>query len=596
MNRAIRHTLAAVIAAGLLATATQLPAADGLAWLDAYNVVWTSQSRDSGESMPCGGHSIGLNVWVEKGELLFYMQRSGSFDENNEYLKLGRVRVRLDPNPFAEGADFRQELKLRQGLVEIAGKKGNAQAVARLWVEAQRPVVHLEIESVQPVEVQASYENWRQNDEVLPVKPGKGARFGCMSWEEYPGDVTRYRDEVRHEASVSNNRSGAVLFYHRNRDDKLLFDYVVRQQGLEKVKDRLVNTQKGRTFGGILRGDGFVADGTTTGQYLRTPFTAWRLRSARPAKRHHLQVFTNVAQTESLQKWRDALDGMVAVREPSLDKARRATAAWWSEFWNRSRIVIAPDRRDENYRPWQIARNYQLFRYQLGCNARGEYPTKFNGGNFTFDPSLVNKNRPYSPDWRAWGGGSFTAQNQRLVHWPMLKAGDADLMLPQLEFYRRILPNAEARVREYWGHDGCLCTEQTENFGLPMACAGAGRKPAPPPSSADARFRSAIRGPTGRKATRPSWSMASRPTADRLVPLGIATRVLLHDAGTFSVLRRRHHALLAVHPAVGAVFRRALPGRAPPAQPRRAGAGRKRPARHLPFNLLRIVSRRPQPG
>ena len=26
-----------------------------------------------------------------------------------------------------------------------------------------------------------------------------------------------------------------------------------------------------------------------------------------------------------------------------------------------------------------------LFRYQLGCNAFGEYPSKFNGGNFTFE-------------------------------------------------------------------------------------------------------------------------------------------------------------------------------------------------------------------
>ena len=28
-------------------------------------VVWTMQSRNSSESMPCGGHDIGMNVWVE---------------------------------------------------------------------------------------------------------------------------------------------------------------------------------------------------------------------------------------------------------------------------------------------------------------------------------------------------------------------------------------------------------------------------------------------------------------------------------------------------------------------------------------------------
>ena len=68
--------------------------------LNDYNIVWNSQSQNSSESMPCGGGDIGLNVWVENGELLFYMSRSGTFDENNSMLKLGRVRIKLTPNPF----------------------------------------------------------------------------------------------------------------------------------------------------------------------------------------------------------------------------------------------------------------------------------------------------------------------------------------------------------------------------------------------------------------------------------------------------------------------------------------------------------------
>ena len=40
-----------------------------------------------------------------------------------------------------------------------------------------------------------------------------------------------------------------------------------------------------------------------------------------------------------------------------------------------------------------------------------------------------NSQYPFTPDHRNWGGGTFTAQNQRLVYWPMLKAGDFDLLL-----------------------------------------------------------------------------------------------------------------------------------------------------------------------
>jgi hypothetical protein len=35
-----------------------------------YNIIWTTQSKNASESMPCGGGDIGLNVWVENGELL----------------------------------------------------------------------------------------------------------------------------------------------------------------------------------------------------------------------------------------------------------------------------------------------------------------------------------------------------------------------------------------------------------------------------------------------------------------------------------------------------------------------------------------------
>ncbi|MBD0368512.1 MAG: hypothetical protein ICV53_20705, partial [Flavisolibacter sp.] len=62
---------------------------------------------------------------------------------------------------------------------------------------------------------------------------------------------------------------------------------------------------------------------------------------------------------------------------------------------------------------------------------------------------------------------THTAQNQRLVYFPMLKNGDFDLMKPQFDFYLRMLKNAELRSQVYWGHKGACFTEQLENFGLP---------------------------------------------------------------------------------------------------------------------------------
>jgi len=80
--------------------------------LDCYNVVWDAPSRNALESMPCGAGDIGMNVWVEDGDLLVYLSRSGTFDELNSFPKLGRLRISLSPNLFKDSNVFRQELKL----------------------------------------------------------------------------------------------------------------------------------------------------------------------------------------------------------------------------------------------------------------------------------------------------------------------------------------------------------------------------------------------------------------------------------------------------------------------------------------------------
>jgi len=431
--------------------------------LDSYNVVWTSQSSNSGESMPVGGGDVGLNVWVEDNQLLFYIGQSGTFDENNHMLKLGRVRLDIEPNPFSEAASFHQELKLRQGLVEIRGKRpGVVEAAVRIWVEVFRPVIHVEIDSDKPVCVTADYENWRTTARNLAADCRK-TRFPCMSLVGYPGKVTMYPDKVRF-------RDDAVLWYHRNNNDDLLFDKEIRQQELEQVKDRIWNPLKNRTFGGLMKGDGMIAAGMMCGRYAFTEYKGWRLKSESLKRRHRVKIYLNTEQADSIEQWLGNLERLVKESDGSDEAAWKKNEDWWRRFWDRSHLFINSDKGDGQDKAWQVGRNYQLYRYMQACNAYGKWPTKFNGSFFTFDPAFVPSRRGVkteTADYRTWGGGSFTAQNQRLVYWPMLKNGDFDMMPSQFEFYRRALKAAELRTRVYWGHDGCSFTEQLENFGLP---------------------------------------------------------------------------------------------------------------------------------
>lgn len=426
--------------------------------VEKYKTTWLSQSENSSESMPVGGGDVGLNVWVENNELLFYIGQSGTFDENNQMLKHGRVRVKFSPNPFKNAEVFQQELKLHEGGIEVVAKNTLNEIKINIWVDVYKPIIHLETVCKQPTEVKAAYETWRMEDRVVP----QGMRHSSFSLSGYPGEVVTFKDSIRFTEN-------GIRWFHRNRSDKLLYDFMIKQQELEPVKDQIPNTQLNRTFGGELLGAGMRPVGLSKGKYVNTDFTAWQLQSEVPQKSHHLRVVLNTGQFDEIQQWESVLNNYVEISS-QIEKAKQDTKKWWKQFWDRSYICINDNVANVNDEAWQVGRNYQLFRYMLGCNAYGDYPSKFNGSLFTFDPVFMRKGQfDWTPDFRQWGGGSFTAQNQRLVYWPMLKSGDFDMMPSQFEFYKRALSSAEVRTKVYWGHGGACYTEQLENFGLPFA-------------------------------------------------------------------------------------------------------------------------------
>jgi hypothetical protein len=412
-----------------------------------YNLVWDTPSLNSGESMPCGGGDIGLNVWVENGDILFYIARSDAFDENNSLLKLGRVRVRLSPNPFEDGGTFRQELNMDEGCVLISGKNSrNEAADIRVWVDVFNPVIHLEVSNSQKLSASIFYENWRYRDRpiVKDELTQTSFRYGLPG-----GNETTKKDAVDYEGNK-------ILFYHHN-EKQTLFDLSVKQQGVESIQSELTNPLANRTFGGMLEAKGFKPAGTDSGQYCRTDYKAWKLESEKPMKHWTLNIKLHTQQTESVAEWKSELE------KPAVSN-RKKNLAWWKEVQNRSFIHIeSNDGTDLGYK---LSRNYRLVRYMYACNARGEWPTKFNGGLFTFDPVHVDGNCPFTPDYRNWSGGTFTAQNQRLSYFPMLKSGDFEWMTSAFEFYNRLLPMAKARCKLHWGHGGAFFPEQIDNFGL----------------------------------------------------------------------------------------------------------------------------------
>jgi hypothetical protein len=310
------HVLIALAAA--MVPRLLLAAAPSRGGPDACNVVWTTPSRDSSGSMPLGNGDVGVNVWVEAGgDLVLLIAKTDAWDAHCRLLKLGRVRVKLEPNPFAAGLAFRQTLNLRAGRVEIvAGPVGRAVRL-RVWVDAHRPVVRVEADADRPLAARAELEIWRSKPQVLTGRERDSAR-GVLDGG-YP---------LRVPADVVVESPGRVVWYHRNVES--CWPITMKVQGLASLAGNYADPLLHRTFGGAMLGAELVKASATA------------LKSAAPTKRLDLRIcaLTKTPATET-QWLADLAKVVVADGAVAAADGRQAHERWWSAFWSRSWILAS---------------------------------------------------------------------------------------------------------------------------------------------------------------------------------------------------------------------------------------------------------------
>ncbi|MBP7374699.1 MAG: hypothetical protein KA876_06405, partial [Prevotella sp.] len=242
-------------------------------WGIPADVVWHSQSKNSSESMPVGGGSIGMNVWVENGDIYFYLCRSGSFDENNTLLKQGRFRIRLTPN-LDTTHNFSQRLSVYNGYVIISDRNTSV----KLWVDVFKPVVHISIDSKKTIAVEYDYHNWRYRNREISKKESfqTSYKFGV------PKGVFTSHDTVT--PSDCN-----ITFFHQN-PDTTVFDATVAQQHLSQYRSEMYNPLKNLIFGGRIFGNNLKYSGTNDGVYDHTDYRSYNLCSRTNSKHHELCI------------------------------------------------------------------------------------------------------------------------------------------------------------------------------------------------------------------------------------------------------------------------------------------------------------------
>jgi len=266
--------------------------APGDTLLDAYNVSWNSPGPGAAQSMPLGNGDIGLNVWVENnGDLVFYISKTdawgGELDAQKDpwmkqggvLMKLGAVRVSVNPNPLANSAVFKQILKLKTGEILVQEGEGSSAVSFVIWVDANKPVIRIETKSAGLSTVSVKLENWRAG----------------------------FTD------TVLNDQNGHIAWYHHNSP---------------ATDPHLANL----TFGAIIKGNGLVnkdkvmlqsAKAITSQLISIYPLTAVSGSGAQWLSKLELQI-------NKIEKLK-------------LEQTRLKHRQWWQQFWQRSWVFLHGD-------------------------------------------------------------------------------------------------------------------------------------------------------------------------------------------------------------------------------------------------------------
>lgn len=282
---------------------------------DRYNVVWDSPSKDQNGSVPLGNGSTGLNAWIEpNGDLVFYISRTDSWGDNGRLLKLGRVRISLDPAPATD--DFLQTLSLEDGTLKA--RIGDTQI--KLWVDANHPVIHAEFEGSSETVATASFEMWRTEQASIP------SSWECSDvnlFRPREGQPWNIKNTVMEPDTLLNNQKGRIGWYHRNiKSVGPAMHAKIQGMADFQREDPLLH----RTFGAVICAEeGEVLDET-------------HLRSAN-SKAHRFDVYVHTKHPATEQEWLNELQGIIEkVDAGDLEVQRAEHAAWWKAFWQRSWI------------------------------------------------------------------------------------------------------------------------------------------------------------------------------------------------------------------------------------------------------------------
>jgi hypothetical protein len=273
-----------------------------------YVLTWDSPSADSNGTMPLGNGEVALNAWIEpSGDLRFYLARTDAWDDYGRLLKIGGARVKVGQRSL-DG--FRQTLTVRDGT--LTANYGGVKL--RLWVDAHRPVVYVEIDSEHPTAPVLSAEVWRTKRFELPNIECSDVLNGAKERMLIEPDM------------VLGGLRDQIGWYHRN-VKSVGPELCGKIQGVGDFPrpDPLL----GRTFGALASA---AAPERRDDQTL----------GSREGRSHLFALAVHTRHPATAEQWlADAQRLLADAAALPLAQRRAAHEQWWGGFWQRSWIHLA---------------------------------------------------------------------------------------------------------------------------------------------------------------------------------------------------------------------------------------------------------------
>lgn len=455
-------------------------------YTDMYDVIYKTLGKSDRSAAPLGNGRTGISLWVEEdGDLQFYIGHTDAQSEMDRNIKLGKIILKLDPNPFTKDAEFTQRLILREGCVRVKAVGKDNTVDIKVFVDAGADRIYVDVNSDKPLRASAQLFCWRTD-------------------EKSPWEIPDLEDEaggIIHEtADKVYSKDNGIVFYHKNGTTCVKSTAVI--EALSEYTDKFIDTLANRTFGGFMT----LLDGFMQGIDCV---------ASSKANKHHTMIISifceQTAETDELIE--RVITNHKVIHE--VEAAAKRTAEYWDSYFGQSYIFVHGDReisvnipeeiaavckepQDNMPVPSKVTQSYILTKYMFACSGKGRMPICFNGMIFNLMPGL-NRHLNFegfcqtfsaqpegqptleiNPDEKGWEPCINLWQNVRLPYASMLERGEFESVKALFDYYRSFWDINRVKARVYYNAEGQYNTEMTNTFGLmPVSVYGTDRKDVP---------------------------------------------------------------------------------------------------------------------